>query len=284
MNKYLTIFLGIILILSLSGCFRKFTMSEKEVSTYYKTHFPKPNFYSYDTLNRKIFYAYANQNRLDLPLLIFIHGAPGAWYGYIHYLEDTFLLNRFRIISVDRVGYNHSMKGGVDVSIENQATYLLPLLKLRGNTNCVIAGRSYGAPIAAKMAAIQPNNIKALLLISCAADPEQEKFWWFSKPIYYPPLRWLFPTMIRYASDEKFAHKKELNKLLSSWKLVKQPAIILQGAKDFIIYPSNGKFTDSVLVNSPHKYKLLPENGHLISNENPEIIRQSLNDLLLMMK
>jgi len=74
--------------------------------------------------------------------------------------------------------------------------------------------------------------------------PLKEKFWWFSKPIYYPPIRWLFPKPLRYASDEKFAHKNELIKLLPQWQSVTQPATILQGADDFIIYPSNGNFTD----------------------------------------
>ncbi len=272
------------IIIIFSGCFRKYTMSPKEINKYYLSHQPKPNFYSYDTLGRHVFYAFANEQRTDLPLLIMIHGAPGAWYGYIRYLEDTFLLNRFRIISVDRIGYNNSLKSGVETSIENQAIGLLPLLKLRGKEKCYIAGRSYGAPIAARISLLEPKNVDGLLLISCACDPNQEKFWWFSKPIYYPPLRWLFPKMIKHASDEKFEHKKELLKMLPNWKRIAQPSIILQGAKDFIIYPTNGNFVDSMLVNSPHKYLLLPDNGHLISNENPEVIRMSLKDLILMNK
>jgi hypothetical protein len=54
----------------------------------------------------------------------------------------------------------------------------------------------------------------------------------------------------------------------------------LQGGKDFIIYPENGKFTDSVLVYSPHQYIYLPKNGHLISNEQPALIKNCLYDLL----
>ena len=280
MRNIIFLLLTIISVL-ISGCFNKYILTKKEITEYYKNHHPVPEFCSYDTLGRKIFYAIANKDKTDLPLLIFIHGAPGAWYGYIKYLEDTFLLRRFRIISVDRAGYNNSNQGGVETSIDNQASLLLPLLNNAKSQKCFVAGRSYGAPIAAKLATLKPKKVNGLLLISCAANPDIEKFWWFSKPIYYPPLRWLFPNMIRYASDEKFAHKRELKLMLNDWSKIYQPTIILQGAKDVIINPSNGKFTDSMLVNAPHKYILLPENGHLISNENPEIIRQSINELLL---
>jgi len=145
-------------------------MSDKEVNLYYKMHGPKPNFYTYDTLGRKIFYAFANEKRIELPLLILIHGAPGAWYGYIHYLEDSFLLTHFRIISVDRTGYNHSAIGGVEVIIEQQAKLLLPLLSKANGTKCIVAARSYGAPIAVRMATLKPDNLSALLLTSCAAN------------------------------------------------------------------------------------------------------------------
>ena len=68
-------------------------MSQKELNAYYKTHQPKPTFYQYDTLGHAVFYAHAGQK--DLPLLLFIHGAPGRWYGYINYLSDSSLLQNF---------------------------------------------------------------------------------------------------------------------------------------------------------------------------------------------
>ena len=33
-------------------------MTDKEIETYYTTHTPKPQFFSYDTLGQKIFYAF----------------------------------------------------------------------------------------------------------------------------------------------------------------------------------------------------------------------------------
>jgi len=98
--------------------------------------------------------------------------------------------------------------------------------------------------------------------------------------VYYPPLRWLFPKAIRTASDEKFAHQKELKKMLPIWSTINQNAIIAQGGKDFIIYRENGNFVDSLMICSSHCYYFLPQNGHPITKENPEFVREKLIELL----
>jgi pimeloyl-ACP methyl ester carboxylesterase len=69
--------------------------------------------------------------------------------------------------------------------------------------------------------------------------------------------------------------------MLPKWQQITQPTIVLQGGKDIIIDPYNGKFTDSMLVNAPHQYIFLPQNGHLISNESPRLIKECLMELLL---
>lgn len=252
-------------------------MSQKELKNYYRTHKPEPSFHEYDTLGRKVFYAHSGNT--NLPLIIFLHGAPGRWYGYINYLCDSFLLEHFQMISVDRPGYGNSAKGGAVTGISMQAALLQPIIDRFSNVPIIMVGRSYGGPIASFLTAVNKTKIKALLLISNAADPQLEKFWWFSKPVHSKVGKLLFRKPIDVSSDEKFAHQKELEKMTTYWKEIIQPTIILQGGKDFIIYPENGKFTDSVLVNAPHQYIFLPENGHLISNENPKLIKKCLIDL-----
>ena len=267
-----------IISLMLSGCYGRFTMSQKELKTYYKTHQPEPTFYQYDTLGHAVFYAHAGKK--ELPLLLFIHGAPGRWYGYIDYLSDSSLLQNFQMISIDRAGYGNSAKGGAVTSIAQQATLLQPIIDKYSKVPIIIVGRSYGGPIASYIAALNKVKVKALLLISNAADPHLEKFWWFSKPVQSKVGKILFRKPIDVSSDEKFAHQKELENMAPMWKEITQPTIILQGGKDFIIYPENGKYTDSVLVNAPHQYIFLPNNGHLISNEQPSLVKNCLFDLI----
>ena len=271
---------AILLLTLCNSCFRRFTMSRKEINTFYQTHQPKPTFHFLETAKGKLFYASVNEEKTNLPLILFIHGAPGAWYGYIHYLCDSTLVSKYRMISIDRPGFHYSQAKRAVVSIEEQAKLIAPILEKYSQGNCLIVGRSYGAPIAAKLAILHPDKVSALLFVSSAVNPKVEKFWWFSKPLYYPPIRWLMPRMINRASDEKFAHKKELIKLEGEYKQIAQPSIILQGGKDFIIDPRNGSYLDSVLTESPHRYVVLNENGHLITNENKPYVMGCI-DLLI---
>ncbi len=254
----------------MTGCYKRFVMSEKEIKAYYKTHGPEPQYFSYDTLNRSIFYAHAGD--CNLPLLLFIHGAPGRWYGYKQFLNDSSLLKHFQIISVDRPGYGKSAKGGALVSIKEQALLLQPIINQYEQVPIFVIGRSYVAPIAAYLAANNQDKVKGLMLISNAAAPQLEKFWWFSKPAHSAIGKMLLRKPLNVAGDEKFAHQKELELMLPKWKEIMQPTIVLQGGKDVIISPENGHFTDSVLVNAPHQYIFLPENGHLISSEAPDTV------------
>lgn len=279
MKISLTIYFSLCLfVLAMMGCYNKFTMNQKELNAYYKTHQPAPDFHQYDTLGRTMFYAHSGSD--NLPLVIFLHGAPGRWYGYINYLSDTFLLKKFQMISVDRPGYGYSAKGGAVTSIANQAALIQPIIDKYSHVPIIVVGRSYGGPIASCLAAYNKTKVKALMLISNAADPKLEKFWWFSKPVQSKFGKLLFRKPIDVSSDEKFAHQQELEKITPLWKEIIQPAIVLQGGKDYIIYPENGKYTDSVLVNSPHEYIFLPNNGHLISNEQPNLVKACLINLL----
>jgi pimeloyl-ACP methyl ester carboxylesterase len=255
-------------------------MSTKEIDKYYQVHSPKPSFHILEKGNMKLFYAIVNEERKDLPLIIFIHGAPGAWYGYINYLSDSALVKKYRMISIDRIGYHYSSHQKAVTSIDEQAKSILPLVNQYSNGKCLLVGRSYGAPIAACIANDAPEKVSSVLFISSAVNPDKEKFWWFSKPIYYPPIRWMMPRMINHASDEKFKHEQELRKISKVYMNIHQPSIILQGGLDFIIDKSNGSYLDSALTNSTHRYILLPKNGHLITNENKPMVVKCIEELI----
>ena len=184
------------------------------------------------------------------------------------------LLTQYQIVAPDRAGYNKS--GNKETSIERQAILLKCLLKLNNHQKVSVLGRSYGAAIAVKLAAENPDLIKNLVLIAPACDPAKEKFWWFSKPVNTKFARFFLPSFANRASDEKFAHREELNKILPDWQKIKCPVTIIQGGKDWIIEPSNGQFVDSVLVNAPRRYIYLPENGHLLTAERYDLIRNIL--------
>ncbi len=260
------------LLIFCTSCLQSFKMSDRKVKEYYSKNSPLPLFAFSDTLNRKIFYASSPDT--TKPILLLIHGAPGAWFGYKEFFHDSLLLKKYRIIAPDRAGYHKS--GDKETSIQQQANLLRPLLKSYNRQKATVLGRSYGAGIAAKLVAENQELVKNLILIAPACDPKKEKFWWFSKPVSSKFARFFLPKYANRASDEKFTHQEELVKLLPDWQKIKCPVTILQGGKDWIIEPSNGEFTNSALINASRRFIFLPENGHLLTTEKYDLIRQIL--------
>jgi pimeloyl-ACP methyl ester carboxylesterase len=255
-----------------SSCIQSFKMSDKKIEDYFSKNPPLPSFAFSDTLNRKIFYASSSDT--TKPLLLLIHGAPGAWFGYKEFFRDSLLLKKYRIIAPDRAGYNKS--GERETSTQQQAILLKPLLRIHNRQKVSVLGRSYGTGIAVKLTADNPELVEKLILIAPACDPTKEKFWWFSKPVNSKFVRFFLPKYVNRASDEKFTHQAELLKLLPDWQKIKCPVIILQGKKDWIIDPSNGNFVDSVLKNAPRRFIFLPQNGHLLTSERYDLVREIL--------
>ena len=52
---------------------------------------------------RHIHYAVTGND--SLPTLFFIHGSPGSWDAFAEYMKDSLLLQKFRMVSVDRPGF-----------------------------------------------------------------------------------------------------------------------------------------------------------------------------------
>jgi len=277
MNLFFRCLTMLVVLMLVSGCFRRFRMTEADLNKYYQTHAPRPE--SREQIDGKHRIHWVQSGSDTLPLLLLVHGAPGSWYGYINFLSDSTLLQHFALASVDRPGYNKSRPGGKVLSIARQAELISLIFRGDSTRPVYLMGRSYGAPIAAYLAAKFPNQVKGLMLIAPAASPDHEKFWWFSPILKYPPIRWLFPSPIKTASDEKYAHRRELRKMLPYWSQIKCPTHILQGKSDFIVKPINAQFVDSLLVSAPHKLTFLDETGHLITREKPWLVKEKMLQL-----
>jgi len=268
--------IAIILAITMNSCFRKYRMTEGDIKKYYSTRNYAPSFKTYKIADRTIHYAEVGSD--TLPLLVFIHGAPGAWYGYIHMLDDSLLRANFKVISVDRSGYGKSNEGDAETSIEIQAQLLQPIIdRHRGEKRIIIVGRSFGAPIAAKLAASNTEKMRALFLLGPDIDPTKEKFWWFS-PIGNSVLfKWMLPSSLKVANKEKYTRVAELTKLLPTWEKIYTPVIVMHGAKDWIVDTANVHFAKRMLINSPlSKFTIYKGVGHVISNERPDLLKSEL--------
>lgn len=258
-------------------------MTDKEIRQHYTNRLSKPLFHIIENDSIKLHYVTFGADTAQ-PIL-FIHGAPGAWDGYLNLLDDSLLQHKFHLISVDRPGYGKSQKLGVSnhkkkkktYSLQQQANAIILALKSNHSTKkAIIIGRSYGAPVAAKIAALFPDKIEKIILISPAIDPDTEKFWWFSKFGKVFLVRWFLPERMNTATDEKFAHVKELKILKNDWRKINSKVTVMTGGQDWIVDTTNFSFAKKMLIGKNANFIFIPESGHLITSSRPDLVKKEI--------
>lgn len=263
-----------LLVYMLSGCMSKYvyTLTDKQVQERYAPKTTQPFFGYFNSNGQNIFYAL--QGDASKPLLVLVHGAPGRWYSSINLFDDSLLLSRYRILAFDRPGYGKSGSPKAITSIETQTEYMAALVNHVNTTGepVTIAGRSYGTPIAACYAMKYPEQVKKLVLLGSCIDPAKEKYFWFSYANLPGLIQSFMPRAINIATGEKFTHRKELKKLLSSWNHIQSPTMVVHGKKDWISDTANAWFAYKKIVNAPVTLYLLPESGHNITFSNASLI------------
>jgi pimeloyl-ACP methyl ester carboxylesterase len=270
---FLTVFFSVVLV----SCFNRWIMTDKEIKQHYSNRLSKPFYHIIENDSIKLHYVTFGADTAQ-PVL-FIHGAPGAWDGYLNLLDDSLLQHTFHLISVDRPGYGKSQKQPKKkvYSLEEQANAIILALKSNHSTKkAILVGRSYGAPVAAKIAALFPDKIEKTILLSPAIDPDTEKFWWFSKLGKVFLVRWFLPERMNTATDEKYAHIKELKILKNDWKNIKSKVTVMTGGQDWIVDTTNFSFAKKMLIGKNANFIFIPDSGHLISNSRPDLVKKEL--------
>lgn len=262
---------------SLSSCFSRFTISAKQVRKHYALKKIKPTeqLIQNDTLSLCI----ASVGADTLPMLLLIHGAPGSLWGYMNLMDDEDLQKHFHIVSVDRVGYGKSRlkKRRHVTSIATQANALLPVFDLnKSKEKVTVLGRSYGAPIAAKLVSLVQDKVKELIMVSPVIDPEKEKFYWFSKWGKNAFIQLFLPGEFNTATAEKYSHSDELKKLIPVWQSLRVPTTVIQGGNDWIADPTNIDFAKKHIQSKRAQYILLYNAGHMITYTHLSMIKEML--------
>jgi len=208
------------------------------------------------------------------PLLLIVHGAPGAWYSSMKLLDNPELQENFRMVSVDRVGFGKSNYGVSEPSIQTHVKYLEKIVaEYNHNGKIYLLGSSYGAPIAASFAMQNSDLVQELYLISPVIDPSTEKIFWFSYFGKLGPVKMFLPDYLNVATDEKFAHRRQLKKIKSNWDQIRCKAYVIMGKKDWIADLANLNFARKMLVNAKDPEFLLLENtGHSIVYQRTDLL------------
>lgn len=170
-----------------------------------------------------------------LPLMLFLHGAPGTWSDFEAYLKDSTLLKNYKMISIDRLGYGGSSYGTPETSIKVQSLFIDKVIEDQKNesSHIVLVGHSYGGPIAAYTATVN-KKISALIMLAPVNDPASEEVFWFSKVLAWTPIYYLMPGFIKSATAEKIDHPSQLSLMMDRWGLINVPTYHLHSSIDWI--------------------------------------------------
>lgn len=213
------------------------------------------------------------------PLLLFIQGAPGAWYSYLSFLNDPELQAEYHMISVDRIGFDKSNSGIAVTPVDEHMNYLQKIVGEYNSTGKRISvlGTSYGAPIAAAFAMNNPDLVKELFLISPIIDPSKERTFWFSYLCKFSFINMWLERSLNVATEEKFDHRSELRKLRPFWKNITSKTYVVVGKNDWIADTRNFDFALKMLTNPDGaEFYMIGDAGHAILNQKPDLIKNLL--------
>ncbi len=240
--------------------------------------YPKIDHFQFEQRNIRYF----SLGEDTLPTILMIHGAPSSISVFDKIMRDTLLNHKARIITYDRPGYGFSGLGNSLTSIEKQVEVAAALIdRLVPTKPFMILGVSYGGPIACRLAARYGARAKGLVLGAPALAPGEEQTFQISYPMTWRATRWMFPRMLTVASEEKFAHKAELEKIVPYYCELKVPLIYLQGMNDAVVYPSNATYVQNNFTCLPYlEIDMIPNQKHFLSHPQKDRIVDALLRML----
>lgn len=259
----------------------EFRSSDGELTTLFKSKSMPITIHRYTVEKRIVRFVEFGQD--SLPVTILVHGAPSSLIFFSTLYSDTSVTNHTMLVGVDRPGYGYSDFGQSVISVRKQAHFLQPLIDhyARQGRKVVLAASSYGGSVVAKLAMDNPDIVSGILFISSSLAPGQEYTYPISYVIDSPWFGWFFPTILRVANDEKLHHQEALEDIQDGWERIRSRIILLHGNADQLIYFSNAEYARERLVNAL-SFKLISVEGigHTLMLDRPELIRQSLLELI----
>jgi pimeloyl-ACP methyl ester carboxylesterase len=241
----------------------------------FKRDFPE-HIQTFQGKNRTIKFAWSGDSK-KRPLL-FVHGSPGSWEGWAHFLLDPELQRNFQVFAVDRPGFGGSESGNTERSLSVQAADILEVLDFnQSGERAILVGHSFGGPVIARAAIDHPEKVAGLVFVASSVDPELEKTKWIQYPATWWPIRILIPTALRVCNEEILPLKGELITMLPEWKKIFVPVSVIQGEDDDLVPPANVDFlTKNLPPNSIIETRRIPGLNHFVPWKRPDLILEGI--------
>lgn len=207
------------------------------------------------------------------PLLL-IHGAPGSLWDWIGIAKQPSIYDQYQLLIVERPGYGATKPRKAEPSIKIQAERIAEVLVEEDISNAVVAGHSYGAPVAVILGAMIPDRIQHIYALAGQYDPNNEIIFSISHFIKYKIFKYLLPRMIWVSNEEKLGHPSAQEAVMHYYPMVKSPVTIVHGDADTLVPYDNSPFLLKHLTNTSASMITLPNHDHPIHMQIPEYLVQ----------
>jgi pimeloyl-ACP methyl ester carboxylesterase len=218
----------------------------------------------------------------SLPLVVLVHGSPGASDAYLDYLADTSLTHRARLVALDRLGFGYSDFGRPEPSLATQAAAVQAIVnQLEPSQKVLLVGHSLGGPVICRFAMEYPARTAGLVIVAGSVDPAQEEHPWWQAVVDAPPVKWLTPKPLWASNAEIIPLEKELEAMLPLWPRIACPVRVLHASDDRLVPVANAEFARRMLQNCADlNVEIFPEGDHFILWNHHAKVRAAILELL----
>lgn len=218
-------------------------------------------------------------------LVVFIHGTPGSWRAFEHFMTDRALQQRLHLIAVDRLGFGNSAGSGVQPDFRVQADAIAELFNLnRSDRPALLVGHSLGGSIAAYIASHHAHQVGGLFILSSALDPERASLRWYNYVASTWGVRWLIPGSLRFANEEMKVLQQTLLELKPRLRHIRIPVSVFQGDKDRLVDYQHALFAAQAMTEAGLNLRRFPEHGHFIIWQEPDLVTAEILRLVEAME
>ena len=194
----------------------------------------------------------------SLPTIVFVHGTIGSVLDFKQYMADSLLQTKANTVIYDRIGYNYEDQNDVQESIAFETEMLEDIVKDLNPEKTILAGYSYGGPIALA----SKKKYRKVILFAPAVYSKVEPMPWMLNLYEWRLTRWMIPPIWKQASKEKLTHRQDLENFETTWNENPNQIVSIHGDDDWIVPYSNSEYLQQLFPEDQFKLVTIPEAGH----------------------
>jgi len=205
--------------------------------------------------------------------IIVITGAP-SWAEYWGPVMAALPADR-QMVVVDRPGFAASEPDVCITDITIQARALEPILDAAPGQKIMLVGQSYGAAIAALMAANNPSKVQSLVMLSSFLGETGQTARWLVE--MGQKLLTVLPRDLRHAILEVTGQADQLHHLREALPRLRIPVHVIHGDKDdFAPIETAEKLAKEVQTLHPIRFESVPGANHFLNDGPTDVLLASL--------